>query len=102
MKAQDLYDRYGLLVSQRVAHELTPSEFDQVTVDVLPSWLENRAEAAHDTYRALLTNPPSCAQTDPSRRVGEACRRWREAEDLAYLVVIADDVSANVKAQRAV
>ncbi|MDE2029396.1 MAG: hypothetical protein KGI97_02410 [Alphaproteobacteria bacterium] len=96
MQYEDLHHRYGTHVSQRVKRELTPSEFNQVSIDNLPSWLEARADAAHETYRHLLSNPLAVSNKD-QMRAGEACRRWRAAEDLAYLVVIAEDVSAAVR-----
>jgi hypothetical protein len=94
---EELHRRYGTHVSQRVRRELTSSEFDSIDIDSLPSWLEARAEAAHDAYLRLLNNPLASQEKDESG-AKEACRRWREAEDLAYLVVIADDVSANARA----
>ena len=97
MHYQELHSRYGTHVSQRLCRELTPSEFEQIAVDALPNWLETRAESAHENYRRLLNNPMASADF-AAARTGEACRRWREAEDLAYLVVIAEDVSLNLRA----
>jgi hypothetical protein len=93
MHYQELHSRYGTHVSQRVQRELTAAEFETVDIAVLPNWLENRAESAHNAYRNLLNNPTVSAASSTS----EACRRWREAEDLAYLVVIAEDVGANAR-----
>jgi len=96
MQYEDLHRHYGAHVAQRVMRELTESEFNQVAIDILPAWLEARAEAAHENYRALLNNPLSSR----SQNVGataEACRRWREAEDLAYLIAVAEDVGANAR-----
>ena len=95
MQYQELHSRYGTHVSQRICRELTPAEFEQVDVNVLPSWLETRAEEAHATYRRLLSNPTT---NFTAVHTGEACRHWREAEDLAYLVVIAEDVGMNLRA----
>ena len=89
---EELHRRYGTHVSQRVRRELTPSEFEILIVEDLPGWLEARAESAHDNYLRLLNNPKDGSST------GEACRLWREAEDLAYLVVIAEDVGDNARA----
>ena len=96
MHYQELQSRYGVHVSQRICRELTPAEFEQVDVEALPSWLETRAESAHNVYRQRLSNPHASVDFEAAR-TGEACRRWREAEDLAYLVVIAEDVGATVR-----
>ena len=99
LQYEDLHRRYGTHVSQRVRRELTPSEFSAVNIEQLQDWLEARAESAHEEYRRLLNNPLSSSETETGR-TGEACRRWREAEDLAYLVAIADDVGANISAMQ--
>lgn len=97
LKYEDLHHRYGTHVSQRVKRELTPSEFNAIAIDQLQDWLEARAETAHDEYRRLLNDPLSSSEKEHGG-AGEACRRWREAEDLAYLVAIANDVGANARA----
>ena len=97
MQYEELHRRYGTHVSQRVRRELTPSEFDQIEIDVLAAWLEARAEYAHEEYRRLQNNPPAASASDAAR-IGDACRHWRESEDLAYLVAIAEDVSLNARA----
>ncbi|MGB9153489.1 MAG: hypothetical protein WCD70_10430 [Alphaproteobacteria bacterium] len=97
MQYEELHRRYGLLVSQRLRRELTPSEFNQIDIELLPAWLEARAESAHEEYRRLQNNPLAADQIDAAR-IGNACRHWRESEDLAYLVAIAEDVSLNAKA----
>ncbi len=94
---EELHSRFGTHVAQRIKRELTPSEFNQTDIDDLIEWLETRAEGAHDAYRGLLNNPLAISEKD-TIKAGEACRRWREAEDLAYLVAVADDVSTNARA----
>jgi len=93
---EELHRRYGTHVSQRVRRELTESEFNQVDIDALPVWLEQRAEAAHGKYRQLLSNPLTMAEND-APHTGKACRCWREAEDLAYLIAVAEDVGMNAR-----
>jgi hypothetical protein len=93
---EEIHRRYGTHVSQRVCRELTPSEFNQIEIDSLPAWLEARAESAHEEYRRLQNNPLAESEVDVAR-TGDACRRWREAEDLAYLVAIAEDVGMNAR-----
>jgi len=91
MQYEDLHRRYGTHISQRVRRELTDSEFTNISLDKLPEWLEARADAAHEEYRHLLSNPLASSEADHAK-AGIACRRWRGAEDLAYLVSIAEDV----------
>ena len=97
MLYEELHSRFGTHVSQRVKRELSHSEFAEIVIDDLAHWLEARAEAAHEEYRGLLNNPLASSTKD-SMRAGDACRRWREAEDLAYLVAVAEDVGANARA----
>jgi type VI protein secretion system component VasA len=94
---EDLHRRYGSTIAQRVRRELKDAEFNQIDIDDLALWLEARAEIAHENYRQLLNNPLTIIETN-STQAGEACRLWREAEDLAYLVAIAEDTSLDVKA----
>ena len=97
MLYEELHRRYGTHVSQRVQRELTASEFNGVEIDHLPAWLEARAEVAHEEYRRLLNNPLASSEQDTTR-AGAACQRWRQAEDLAYLIAIAEDVGVNARA----
>ena len=94
---EDLYRRYGAHVSERIWRELAESEIAALDVSTLPSWLESRAESAHENNVHLLTNPQN-GSINGTERTKEACRYWREAEDLAYLVAIAEDVSMNARA----
>ncbi len=84
-------------VAQRIRRELTPLELNSIDIDSLPEWLEARAESIHEEYARLLSNPLAVPEKVPSE-TGRACRRWREAEDLAYLVAVADDVGLNARA----
>jgi hypothetical protein len=93
---EELHRRYGAHVSQRVKRELSLSEFNQVLVQNLVGWLEARAEAAHAEYSNMLNNPLAYTSAD-QMRAGIACRRWRDAEDLAYLVAIAEDVGDTIR-----
>ncbi len=97
MQYESLHSRFGSHVSQRVRRELTPSEFNTVEIESLAEYLEARAESAHEEYRRLLNNPLASSDKDIGS-AGEACRRWRESEDLAYLVAVAEDVGANAQA----
>jgi hypothetical protein len=95
VKYEELHSRYGTHVAQRLKRELSDSEFSHIGIDQLQDWLEARAETAHNDYRRLLNNPLSGG--NDADRTGDCCRRWREAEDLAYLVAIADDVDVSAK-----
>ncbi len=98
MLYEDLHNRYGRSISQRVYHDLTASEFKHIDIDMLPEWLEKRAEAAHEEYSHLLSHPVTASKGNNINRTGMACRKWREAEDLAYLIAIAQEVSSTAKA----
>lgn len=78
--------------------ELTEPELDSLVLDTLPEWLEARAETAHTAYVHLLNNPLLATQDKKVSMTGLACRRWREAEDLAYMVVVAGASPAAARA----
>lgn len=100
MRYEELYDRYGTHVAQRIRRELTQVEFDSVPLDDLPLWLESRADRAHEEYRQLLLVSPQDESEFLRAQIDNYCLRWKEAEDLAYLVTIAEDVSRHVRAAR--
>lgn len=99
MLYQELHHRYGTHIAKRVQVELSTSEFTQVATDELPAYLEMRAEAAHKEYQARLDNPFINEELGAARGayIGVLYHRWREAEDLAYLVTIAEDVNFNTR-----
>jgi len=87
---EELNSRYGSYISQRLRQDLLSSELDTVEIEGLPQWLEERAEKAHKNYLMLLNNPILSSMDKNASSTGLACRRWRDAEDLAYLVAIAE------------
>ncbi len=103
MQYEELHKRYGPHLSQRIARELTESELSAITIEQLYDYLELRAEAAHDAYAAVLA---ACARNREVRhglaeilaQQDSLAKNWRAAEELAYLVVIAEDVSAAARA----
>ncbi len=99
MLYEELHHRYGTHIAKRVQVELSASEFKQVDAEELAVYLEMRAEAAHREYQTRLDNPFINEELGAARAeyVGTLYHRWREAEDLAYLVAIAEDVSINAR-----
>jgi len=95
MLYDELHRRFGSHIARRVQVELSASEFECVICDQLTLFLDDRAEAAHRDYQALLNNPFARDEMGPAheQKVNNLHRRWREAEDLAYLVSVAEDVS---------
>lgn len=96
---QELHQRYGNHIAKRIQVELSVSEFKQVMVEELSKYLEMRAEAAHKEYQILLDNP---FINDKVRIKHEAnakalYNQWRNAEDLAYLIAVADDFCAQMR-----
>jgi hypothetical protein len=92
---EELHNRYGTHVARRVQQELTPVEFVEIALEGLPTWLEIRAETAHKEYQVRLDNPFINEELGRARDdyVDVLYRRWREAEELAYIVTVAEDVS---------
>jgi tryptophan synthase alpha subunit len=94
MLYEDLRQRYGNHVAKRVQSELTRNEFHSVLLDDLPIYLAARAEKAAQKYRVAMENP-----IDRGSARGEVAQKlWREAEDLAYLLSVAEEISATVRA----
>ena len=89
---EKLHKRYGSHVARRVQQELTTTEFGKIDLEDLPLWLETRAESAHRAYQAYVGN--ASANEPDGKRVAALYRHWQEAEELAYLITIAEDVSA--------
>lgn len=89
MLYEDLHQRFGSHIAKRVQVELSASEFKQVDVEGLVLYLETRAEIAHKEYQSRVDNPFSRAKDG---NMDALYQRWRDAEDLAYLVMVAEDV----------
>jgi hypothetical protein len=94
---EELHNRYGTHVARRVQQELTPAEFDRLTLENLPTWLESRAEEAHQEYQVRLDNPFVNEELGDGREeyVSTLYRRWQEAEELSYLIAVAEDVNGH-------
>ena len=99
MLYDDVRQSYGDHIAKRVQRELSAGEFHEAAADTLTQFLEARAEDAHQTYKARLTHNLSSlgikGEITPS--IETLHRRWREAEDLAYIVSVAEDVSQNLR-----
>jgi hypothetical protein len=94
MLYEDLQQRYGNHIAKRVQRELNRGEFSAVALDRLRIYLEARAEKAAQDCKALMDNP-----LDRGSVKADALQAlWRNAEDLAYLLSIAEDVSVAVRA----
>lgn len=95
MRYEELHERYGSHIAARVQLELSSAEFEQVVVDDLLTFLEKRAEIAHSEYQSYMTNPLRDESVKGKEKFNPdvAHQRWREAEDLAYLIAIAQGVS---------
>lgn len=93
MTFEELCNRYGSHVARRVQQELDSSELDRLESMDLLTWLETRAETAHKEYQTRLENPFVNEELGPVRAeyIDVLYRRWQSAEELAYLVTIAED-----------
>ena len=91
---EELHSRYGAHVARRVEQELRPSEFAQITLQQLPAWLETRAETAHKDYEKRLANPFAGEKSGRGNAIDTLYSRWQQAEELAYIIAIAEDVTA--------
>lgn len=96
MRYDQLHERYGSHIARRVQMELSASEFRQVTPGELLQYLEMRAEAAHREYKTRLDNPFVNKELGSARAgyIDLLYNRWREAEDLCYVITVAEGVTA--------
>jgi hypothetical protein len=90
MHYEELHQRYGSHIAKRVEQELTASEFEKAKLDDLLNFLETRAETAHLEYQRRLDK---LIGVKPGADVDIIYNRWREAEELAYLISVADDIT---------
>ena len=101
MLYEDIHRRYGNHIARRVQQELSEIEFSEVGVNELAAYLEARAEAAHKEYQMRVDNPFINEELGARRNdyMDVLYRRWRDAEDLAYLLTITEDVGMNAQAE---
>jgi hypothetical protein len=98
MHYQELHQRYGSSIANRVKTELHNSEFLQINLEELLPYLELRAEAAHKEYQIQLADRYSDGKISKHASLVDALhRRWKEAEELAYLLLVAEDVNTNAR-----
>ena len=99
MQINELTSRYGQHVAARLQQELMPSEISLLLIERLPSFLQERAEAAHDAYKERLANPFINDELGEVREeyIEVLRQRWLQAEELAYLIEVAEDVAANAR-----
>jgi hypothetical protein len=94
MQYEELQQRYGNHVAKRIQTGLMRNEFATVPIEELCIYLERRAEKAALDYRQIMSNPLDRG----SLRSEVRQKVWRDAEDLSYLLSIAEDVSSTVRA----
>ena len=94
MLYEDLQQRYGNHIAKRVRLALGSKEFNNADVGTLLNYLETRAEKVAQDYRTLMSNPLERG----NMRSETLQKQWRDAEDLAYLLSVAEDVSTAVRA----
>ena len=98
MTYEELHQRFGTRLAQRVAVDLSPSELEKISLDDLTIYLERRAERAQKEYQDWLDYSLHYGETAKDRMpdINVLHDRWRAAEDLAYLVAIAEDVRVDI------
>ncbi len=94
MLYEELHQRYGNHIAKRVEQELSPSEFQKVKLDQLLNFLEMRAEATHMEYQKRIDQ---LMGIKPGHDLNAIYQRWHEAEDLAYLISVAEDISLHYR-----
>jgi hypothetical protein len=99
MQYDELHQRYGNHIARRLQAALKRSEFSQIDVEELTAFLEMRAATAHKEYQSRLDNRFINEELGAARAaiMDAFYRRWREAEDIAYLVIVAEGVGVNAR-----
>jgi hypothetical protein len=93
MTQRELSEYFGKVVADRVFQELAPGELSKVVVEDIAEYLEIRAESAHLKYTTAQHNPELFSDCERAQ-FEEA---WRQAEDLAYIVQVAENVALNTQ-----
>ena len=94
MLYEDMQQRYGNHVAKRIQRELNGAEFQVIKIDELHHFLETRAEKLAQEYQCLMADPLARG----NMRSETLQTKWQQAEDLAYLLSVAEDVASTVKA----
>lgn len=90
MRFEELQDRFGTAIAERVRELLTLQEFAELEMEEIPALFEERAEQAFRSWAEGLNRKPS--HSGPAARketLDILRRRWREAEELAYAILAA-------------
>ena len=93
MLYNELEQRYGAHIAKRVQIGLNRSEFTSASLERLLPILEARAEKAAQDYKKLMDNPLERGNV----RSEVLQKWWHDAEDLLYLLTVAEDVSTTVR-----
>lgn len=94
MRIEELEKTYGPHVAKRVTREVGARELEPVSVDQLCHFLQARAERFNAEFKACMANPLEQGNV----RCELLQMKWHDAEELAYLLSVADDVSHAVRA----
>lgn len=94
MLYEELRQRYGNHIAKRIQRDLSHDEFRRADLETLVPFIETRAEKLAQDYKTLMENPFERGNMRSEVLQG----RWRQAEDLAYLLSVAEDVSLAVRA----
>lgn len=94
MNYDEIQQKYGTHLAKRIQRSLKPNEFLSTNLSNLAEFLEVRAEKAANDYRKLMDNPLERGNV----RSELLQKVWSDAEELAYLLSIAEDVSSTVRA----
>jgi len=92
MRFEELKTISGGVVAERVRQALTLEQFDKINLQDLPDYLEDRAELSRRAYQDHLDSAGGriSEQEKMASVLNVLRRRWQEAEELAYLVLLAD------------
>jgi hypothetical protein len=97
MLYDELHRRFGNHIARRVLAELTRTEFLRAKAHALAEYLDLRAEVAHRVYQTYMDNPFGREKSDKDRKkqIDILYRLWHEAEDLAFVIAVAEGVGHN-------
>jgi len=93
MILEDIQRRYGGYIAKRLQTELNITDLADTDLAGLVDFLNERAEAAHRAYKKYLDNPLAAPHDATAKeKTGNLYNSWRDAEELAYLISVAESV----------
>jgi len=93
MILEELQARYGSFVAERIRQGLTLRTFSEIEIEELVPHFELIAERSYEEFnhRRSSAQPKSSPASSKQEYLDILRRRWQEAEELAHLILEAEE-----------